>query len=61
MRYVLGRQVSVDVFGKGPDLAAIHAEANRRKLPLAFKGHADHCSSELQEYKVGGVACCVLW
>lgn len=45
-------QVSIDIYGNGPDLPAIKAEAERRGLPLQFRGQADHCSKELQEYKV---------
>lgn len=45
-------QVPVDVFGVGPDLSAIQAEAERRRLPLTFLGQVDHCSAQLQEYKV---------
>lgn len=44
-------QVFVDVFGAGPDLGAIQAEAARRGLPLTFQGQADHCSPALREYK----------
>jgi hypothetical protein len=42
----------VDVFGGGPDLPAIQAEAARRALPLSFLGHADHCSPLIWQYKV---------
>lgn len=45
-------QVAVDVFGGGPDLPAIQAEAARRGLPLSFLGHADHCSPVIWQYKV---------
>jgi hypothetical protein len=45
-------QVAVDVYGAGPDLSAIEAEATRRGLALSFKGQADHCCPALQEYKV---------
>ncbi|WIA40367.1 hypothetical protein OEZ86_013731 [Tetradesmus obliquus] len=50
-------QVPVDVYGSGPDLAAIEAEAARRGLALSFKGQADHCCPALQEYKVF-INCC---
>jgi digalactosyldiacylglycerol synthase len=50
-------QVPVDVFGVGPDLAAIQTEAERRRLPLIFRGQVDHCSAQLQEYKVF-INCC---
>jgi hypothetical protein len=46
-------QVAVDVYGSGPDLSAIEAEATRRGLALSFKGQADHCCPAVQEYKVG--------
>lgn len=44
----------VDIYGDGPDLAAIQADAAARGLPLVFKGQADHCSPALQEYRVSG-------
>eukprot|EP00878_Enallax_costatus_P020021 GHUV01021149.1.p1 GENE.GHUV01021149.1~~GHUV01021149.1.p1 ORF type:complete len:249 (+),score=80.88 GHUV01021149.1:1142-1888(+) len=50
-------QVPVDVYGVGPDLASIQADAERRGLPLVFKGHADHSSTELQQYKAF-INCC---
>eukprot|EP00879_Flechtneria_rotunda_P010803 GHRR01011289.1.p1 GENE.GHRR01011289.1~~GHRR01011289.1.p1 ORF type:complete len:484 (+),score=165.02 GHRR01011289.1:149-1600(+) len=52
-----GQQVPVDVYGVGPDLHAIQAEAASRGMPLVFKGQEDHCSAALQQYKVF-INCC---
>eukprot|EP00775_Hariotina_reticulata_P005176 gene5176-5414_t len=51
------QQVAVDVFGGGPDLPAIQAEAVRQGLALSFLGHADHCSPRIWQYKIF-INCC---
>ena len=44
--------LSMDVFGSGEDLDDITREAAAKRLPLRFKGRADHASDQMHDYKV---------
>jgi hypothetical protein len=43
--------VAVDLYGSGPDSAAIGEKAVKTKLDVQMKGYADH--AKLGQYKVG--------
>lgn len=47
-----GSNVSIDVFGGGPDLQAVENEAAKRNLNLHFLGAKDHSDSDFRRYKV---------
>ena len=44
--------LSMDVFGSGEDLDDVTREAAAKRLPLRFKGRADHASDQMHDYKV---------
>lgn len=47
--------VAVDLYGSGPDSAAIGEKAVKTKLDVQMKGYADH--AKLGQYKVGARSC----
>ena len=44
--------LEMDVFGSGEDFSEVSQTSAAKRLPLTFKGRADHASDQMHDYKV---------
>ena len=44
--------LEMDVFGSGEDFSDVSSTSAAKRLPLTFKGRADHASDQMHDYKV---------
>ena len=44
--------LELDVFGSGEDFSDVSSTSAAKRLPLTFKGRADHASDQMHDYKV---------
>jgi len=47
-----GHNIPVDVYGSGPDLAAVQARASSLDLAMSFQGPCDHANPRIQSYRI---------